>query len=34
MGKDLGQPAFPTLPGDYDLEEEEPTDDDIAETTA
>lgn len=32
MGKDVAEPAAPALPDDYDIESEEPTDDDVDET--
>lgn len=34
MGKELVEPSVPALPDDYDLEDEEPTDDDVAELAA
>lgn len=34
MGKDVVDPAVPSLPEDYDIEEEEPTDDDVDEAAA
>ncbi len=34
MGKTLVETATPTLPEDYDLDDEEPTDDDVAEEVA
>lgn len=34
MGKDVAEPAVPSLPEDYDLDEEEPTDEDIEEAVA
>lgn len=32
MGKDIAEPAAPALPDDYDIESEEPTDEDVDET--
>ncbi|MDQ3485429.1 MAG: DUF262 domain-containing protein [Actinomycetota bacterium] len=34
MGKDVVEPAVPSLPEDYDLEDDEPTDDDVDEAAA
>lgn len=34
MGRTIEEPGVPSLPEDYDLDEEEPTDDDIDETVA
>jgi hypothetical protein len=34
MGKPRVEPTMPSLPTDYDLEDEEPTDDDVAEAVA
>lgn len=34
MGKAVAEPAVPSLPEDYDLDEEEPSDDDIEEAVA
>lgn len=34
MGKDVTEPAVPGLPEDYDLDEEEPTDEDVEEAVA
>lgn len=34
MGKPITEPATPVLPEDYDLDEEEPTDDDVGEEVA
>jgi len=34
MGKDVTEPAVPSLPEDYDLDEEEPTDEDVEEAVA
>jgi hypothetical protein len=31
MGKSVAEPATPVLPEDYELDEEEPTDDDVGE---
>lgn len=32
MGKAVSEPTVPSLPDDYDLDEEEPTDDDVVES--
>lgn len=34
MGKDVVEPAVPSLPEDYDIEDEEPSDDDVDEAVA
>lgn len=34
MGKDVTEPVVPSLPEDYDLDEEEPTDEDVEEAVA
>ena len=34
MGRKVGEPTVPSLPEDYEIEEEEPGDSDIAETLA